>query len=142
MARSVSLKQAAFGPEREVGMQALRVGLIVAIFVAVLALPSAAQADTRYYYGSPSNPRLWPVFCCNVAATGSLLNFLNESSARTIFGNTVCAASFDENRQVDSAYVCSDDLAYKALCGCKLRGAVSRDTTSRPQPFGRARFGF
>lgn len=115
-------------------MKAFSTALIVAVLVAVWAMPSSAQAGERYYFGSPTNNLYWP-FCgdpCYVESM-DLGEFLTESSARTVNTRTVCAATFD------TAVVCSSDLAYKALCGCYIRRAYSRGTYWNPVPQGRAR---
>lgn len=118
-------------------MGALRLGLVVAAFVGVYALPSSALATEDYYFGSPTSNVYWP-YCgsssCPVASQPCCLGFfLNESSARTVNTRTVCAATFD------TAVVCSNDVAYKALCACEIRRAYSRSTVGGYQPQGRAR---
>lgn len=59
--------------------------------------------------------------------------FLTESTARTVNGNTVCAAA------TDTSVVCSSDLAVKPLSGDTIRSAFSRGAWDAPRPQGRAR---
>ena len=115
-------------------MTAVKAGLLVVVLVGLFAVPTTAQAGERYYFGSPTNNLYWP-YCgnpCYIEAM-DLGEFLNESSARTVNTRTVCAAT------LDTAVVCSSDVAYKALCGCQIRRAYSRSTYWNPVPQGRAR---
>lgn len=117
--------------------RALVAGAIVAGTMGVVAAPSA-HAGEVYYHGSPTNNVLWPPCLsanCEVAAM-DLGQFLVESSARTVNGNTVCAATFD------TSVVCSGDLALKPLNGASIRRAFSRGTVDNPRPQGRARGAF
>lgn len=108
-------------------------------FVALTAaslvfMGGSAQAAEFYYFGGASFNETWP-FCGNTtcyAPSDPSYRYVQESSARTINGNTVCAATFD------TAVVCSNSLAVKSLCGCQLRDSYSRSTVGGAQPRGRA----
>lgn len=96
---------------------------------------SSASASEYYYFGSASNNEAWPQCSLSVcySATAPFTAPLYESTARTVNGQTVCAAT------TDTAVVCSSDLAVKSLCGCTYRTATSRGTTTGGTPVGRAR---
>lgn len=116
---------------------------ILATMFAVLTLGSTAHAATSlptYYWGDPNNDLLWPTCgstCYSVSpepAGGTW--YVSESSARTVNGNTVCAAT------LDTSVTCSSTLAVKSLCGCQARRPHSRGTVNGPRPRGRAQFIF
>lgn len=111
----------------------LAVGATAIVVVCLSATPSTAQANEYYYFGSPAVNLHWPT-CgnpCYVEREGSLRR-LTESSARTVNGRTVCAATYG------TSVVCSDDLAVKHLCSCAFNEAYSRGTYYNPVPQGRA----
>lgn len=115
----------------------VRAGVLAVMLAAVLglAVPSAAFATNDYYFGNESTNYYWP-YCatsnCQFEYEG-LAFYLFESSARTLNGQTVCAATFD------TAVVCSSTLAYKALCGCSVRNGYSRAAYNSFVPYGHAR---
>lgn len=109
--------------------------------------PGIVESGRPYYFGSETSSPTWPTYPPTQVYSSLLLQNLTESSARTVNGNTVCAASYTFSYVIDTAVVCSNDQRQTRLPPRTGQGAADRRalrrTTGRhqarpPRPLARA----